>query len=115
MNGFSAFREAYFSADTGDAGDFTAYAARRMRYELLWAAYENTHYRDMHRWAAAYKADYGLYKYVRGVYNPAYRLGKFYATHLMGGSLDPEAGDGKGEPSAIPIITDNDALRYSVT
>jgi hypothetical protein len=48
------------------------------------------------------------------VYSPAQRLGTFYQTHLMGGSIDPLAGDGSKTPSALPILTDNAALRPAI-
>ena len=114
MAGVTAFREAAFSADVASPDDFSSHTSRQTRYDMYWKAVENTHYRDMNRFAPKMKADYGLYRHIRGIYNPSFRLAEFYATHLMGGSLDPEAGDGKGEPSAIPIITDNDALRPAI-
>jgi len=46
------------------------------------------------------------YTYIRDVLGIGYGLGEFHATHLMGGSLDPAAGDGKGTPSALPILMD---------
>lgn len=118
--GIKAFRESWMS--TGDletgATDFSSWDARRLRYSVLWAAYENTVYRDIHLWSKRHRADYGLYKYVRSIHSPAYRLGEFYATHLMGGALDlrrvhggkQEAGDG----GACPIVTDSPRLRLSI-
>jgi hypothetical protein len=72
--------------------------------------YENTSYRDVHKWATAYRKQYSLYKYIRGVFNPAYRLGEFWKAHLFGGLLDAEA----GEQGAIPIATDNESLRPAI-
>lgn len=114
MAGLKAFREAYMSADPTDDRAFSSIDARRLRYALLWAFYENTAYRDLHTFAPKLRADYGLYKYIRGIHNPAFRLVEFYVTHLMGGALDPEAGDGEGTPSALPILTDNAALRPAI-
>lgn len=99
----SAFREPNVISKLMDETDFTNVDARRMRYALYWAFYENTAYRKVHSWAGSYKTAYGLYKWTRGVYNPSYRLGEFWKSHLFGGSLDPDAGDGKSVPSAIPI------------
>ncbi|GAG44503.1 unnamed protein product, partial [marine sediment metagenome] len=45
-------------------------------------------YRDIHTWATAYRKQYALYKYIRPIYNPSYRLGEFWKTHLFGGLLD---------------------------
>jgi hypothetical protein len=114
MTGIRAFREAMLTStalDDATANDYGSYAARRTRYAIEWAFFENTAYRNIHDWATKFKADYSLYKYTRNVYNPAYRLADFWRTHIMGGSLDPLAGDGLSAPSALPILTDNAALR----
>lgn len=111
MSGLTAFREAFLTSDTFDEASFNEFTARRLRYAVLWAYYENSAYRNIHTWAIKYKADYGLYRYIRNIYNPSFRLGDFWQTHLMGGALDPAAGDGKREPTALPILTDNPALR----
>jgi hypothetical protein len=102
------------SADLADDRSYSAWEARQLRYALYWALYENSAYRDIHRWSTKFRADYGLYKYIRGIHNPAFRLGEFYATHLMGGALDPEAGDGGAAPSALPILTDHELLRPAI-
>lgn len=115
MAGFTAFREAYLSAGLLESTSFTDFDARRMRYALYWAFYENTAYRNLHNWAVTYRQQQALYRYIRGVYNPAYRLGEFWKAHLWGGRLDLEAGDGKDTPSALPIVTDNDDLRPAIS
>lgn len=116
MAGITAFREAYLSAGlTDQQTDFNEWDARRLRYELYWAFYENTAYRNVHSWATTYRQQQSLYKYIRGIYNPAYRLGEFWKAHLWGGRLDPAAGDGKTKPSALPIETDNEKLREPIS
>jgi hypothetical protein len=111
--GVRAFREAWMSADIlTDENDFNSFDARKLRYALYWSYYENTAYANIHQWARLYKANYGMYKAVRGIYNPAYRLGEFWKTHLWGGSLNNEAGN--GQESAIPIETDNENLRDAI-
>lgn len=111
MSGVRAFREAYFSAGIEDQATFADLDARRTRYAVLWSFFENTAYRDIHTWARRMRVDYGLYLYVRNIYNPAYRLADFWGTYLWGGSLDPEAGNGDRRTSCLPIETDNEALR----
>lgn len=106
-----AFREAYVTAGVIDADDFADTDSRILRYEILWSMYENTAYRDVHSWAQGYRNQYGLYKYIRNIYNPAYRLGEFWKSMIWGGLLDDEAG-GEG---AIPIETKNDQLREALT
>lgn len=109
--GVKAFREAYFAADSDQQDVFGSASARQTRYAVLWAYFENTAYRDIHTWAHQLKVDFGLYQYTRNIYSPAQRIGDFGVTHLMGGTLDAAAGDGTQEPSALPILTDNAALR----
>src|SRR5438132_4867196 len=90
-----AFRESYLSADTLQPFEFSHYPARQLRYAVYWSLYENSAYRNIvHSWATKLKSDLGLYKYIRNIYNPSFRLGSFYQTYLMGGALDPDAGDG---------------------
>jgi hypothetical protein len=110
MAGVRAFREAFVSAETLDPDEFNDFGARQTRYEIFWSMYENTVYREIHRWAKTYKTKYGLYRYVRNIYNPAYRLGEFWKTHLWGGALDLETQKG-----TLPIITDNEPLRQAIT
>jgi hypothetical protein len=47
---------------------------------------------------------FGVYRWSRPVFTPGFRIMEFHATHTWGGSLDLKAGDGKGSPSALPII-----------
>ena len=104
MAGARAFQAAYMSADLQSPGQYEDWGARATRYAVLWAYYENTAYSNVHSWAQALRSqDTAVYQYIRNIYNPANRLGAFWQTHLMGGSLDPMAGDGIDEPSALPI------------
>jgi len=108
----TAFKDSYLGNDWVDE-DYVTFEARQMRYKILWSTYENSAYRAMHRWAQKYKADYGLYRFVRAIYSPGYRLGEFWKNHLLGGRLDIV--DGKaGEAGALPIVTTNDALRAPI-
>ena len=114
MTGYKAFREKYVSSDQINLTNFTDAEARRLRYSIMWAMYENTAYDKIHTWSVSYKSEKGLYKYIRNIYNPSYRLGEFWKAKLLGGMLDPEAGDGSETPSALPIVTDNEALRPAI-
>ena len=109
--GVTAFRETYFNTAPQNVEVFESYSARQLRYALLWAMFENTIYRDLHRFSKDMIRRLGLYKYIRSIYNPANRLGLFWQTHVMGGALDPLAGDGSQVPTALPIITPNENLR----
>ena len=114
MTGLKAFREAFMYSGDTDLGSFSDFDARRLRYAILWSHYENNSYRDINTWAQAYKATFGLYRYTRSIYSPAYRIAEFWKAHLWGGQIDPKAGDGSITPSALPIITDNDLLRQAI-
>lgn len=118
--GFRAFREEFVTSASQieignylNGANFDSFEARRLRYEILWAYYGNDIYRNIHNWATTYKTVYGLYRYIRNIYNPAYRLGEFYRSHIWGGQLDPNA----GIIGAIPIIAedDNDPLREAIS
>lgn len=108
--GLAAFKEAYTSSVPGHEETFGTIAARRARYAIFWGMFENSAYRDIHRWATALRHQFALYKYVRSLYCPAWRIGSFYASHLWGGRLDPDAGN----EGAIPIETENDKLRPAI-
>jgi hypothetical protein len=114
MAGMRAFYEAFMSANQQDPTTFESFEARQMRYDVLWSLFENTAYRDVHSWSKKLKSDYGLYKYIRNIYNPANRLGIFWQTHLLGGSLDLDAGDGRSAPSVLPILTEAAPLRPAI-
>lgn len=106
MNSLRAFREEFVTSVTSDES-FADPEARKVRYDILWAQYENTVFRSTHAWAGTYKTRYALYRYIRSVYNPAYRIGEFWKSHLWGGTLDADA----GETGALPVVTNNEALR----
>lgn len=110
MAAIKAFREPYLLATLHDPGDFEDWDARRVRYAILWGFYENTAYAQSHNWSQAYRAKYGLYRYVRGIYNPANRIVGFCRDHVWGGALDREA----QAEGALPILTDNEALRPAI-
>jgi hypothetical protein len=105
-----AFREGYVTAGVTESAEFGDFGGRQMRYEILWAMYENTAYRNIHTWATSYRNQYGLYRYIRGIYNPSYRLGEFWKSMLWGGELDA----GAGVIGAIPIQTEDDKLRAAI-
>ena len=106
----AAFREQYVQSDWADPDSYEGYEGRKLRYQILWAWYESTAFRDLHKWAKAYRNSYQLYKYIRNLYNPAFRLVEFWKTMVWGGLLDPEA----KEAGSIPIKTDLDELRPAI-
>ncbi len=103
VNALAAFKEGQLITDPFDesAHLFEDIENRRTRYNILWAFYENTAYRDIHKWAQKFRADMGLYKYVRNIYSPANRLGTFWQTHLYGGALDLDVSSNLD--TALPI------------
>jgi len=114
MAAITAFREPNLIMNLLKSEDFDEFESRLNRYEILWAFHENTAYNNIHTWAVQYKVRFGLYRWIRNIYNPAYRLGVFHQTHLQGGLLDKDAGDGELVPSALPIITENDDIRPAI-
>lgn len=110
MAGYKAFQEKYVVSDQANLANFTDFDARKLRYSVLWAMYENTVYDKFHAWSKSYKTEKGLYEYIRNIYNPSYRLGEFWKAKLLGGALDPDAGDGEEVPSCLPIIIESEEL-----
>ncbi len=95
MNRMTAARKAFEKPDIitnplDIDSDWNSYNGRRLRYDIFWAFYENTQYDEVQssfrQWVSQYKTKYGLYKYIRSIYNPAYRLGEFWRSHIWAGS-----------------------------
>ena len=116
MAGYKAFNEKMVSSDQINLANYTDFDSRKLRYSILWAMYENTAYDKIHTWSVSYKTQKGLYEYIRNIYNPSYRLGEFWKAKLLGGALDPAAGDGEEVPSALPILmeAENESLRKAI-
>lgn len=114
MAALKAFQEPTLVVELLDETEFEKFESRQMRYSIFWGFFENSAYREIHSWARRYKHLYGLYRYIRNIYSPAHRLGEFWQTFLMGGLLDPDVGDGTAIASAMPVITENEALRPAI-
>lgn len=100
----STFREEYITPE--EQFDWDEYPARLGRYALYEALYNNTAYRGIERWSVAYKNKYELYKHIRGIYNPAYRLVELISAKTMGGMIDWTA----LKTGAIPVTDADDTL-----
>jgi hypothetical protein len=98
----------------GDPREWRLWEARRSRYAIQWSHYEGTLYDAINAWLEELKEDKALYEFVRHIYSPANRLGEFWATHIYGGALDPDAGDGFPVRSGIPIVTQSTELRGAI-
>ena len=115
MNGLSGFRAGWLNADTlreqGQRGEFDAFNrwdARKFRYDLFWAFYQNNTFQAMsHAWSPSIKAQFGLYKNTRNIFCPGKRLGDFWGSYPYSGTFDAQAGD----DGAAPILTDIPAVR----
>jgi hypothetical protein len=106
-----AFRESFVTADLMDTAPWENFEARKVRYDILAAYYDNTVYRDLvHRWAPAYRSAHELYKAIRNIYNPTNRCVEFWKWMIWGGLLDSEA----KELGAIPIKTSNSGIRPAI-
>ena len=108
-----------------DSQDYTTDAEwgdwnnRRLRYQLLWSYFASGVYdTDINTSALGYKAQKAFYKYIRELYNPAYRIGSFYQAKVWGGRLDFETGDDgivrAGMTGALPIMGASDELRAAI-
>lgn len=83
--------------------DWGAFETRNIRHSNLWALAQQQAYRDILGTEAG-RADYGLNNAIRDLFGVAFQLSEFHTAHLQGGDLDPEAGDGREPPSALPIV-----------
>lgn len=92
-------------------GDWDDYQTRLARYEIYDGYYHNIAYNTIVSYSQALKVHERLYKHVRGVYNPIMRVVELYVAKIYGGELDIE----DAQSGAIPIETDNDALREAIT
>jgi hypothetical protein len=91
------------------------FAAQVATYDYRWHLYQNSVFDDKATWAQ-YRHKYGLYRYIRPIYNPVRRLVDFYTGIVYPGRL---ATDGKrlpdGTPLAIPLAADiNPQLREAI-
>ncbi len=116
MSGWRSFlHPAIGSGDSSSRSsslDFCGLDGRRKRYRLGWSLYLNdVFWDDVHYESQDVKLQFGLYGYTRTVFNPIYRLVEFHTSHIIGGSLDPDAGDGTKVKSALPIETKRPAVR----
>lgn len=122
MTGIGAFRRAFLHPETSphiSGAEWDAWGrwdARRLRYQINWGLYCNDAFWDeVHRWSMSLKSRNGLYTYIRPNFNPIARLVEFHATHLVGGTLDRDAGDGSQIKSALPIETKSNAVRLGLS
>lgn len=95
--------------------EWDLWQARVLRYRLNWSMYTNSAYHGLGFQVERFKEKYGAQSNIRHIYNPCSRIGDFYQTHLMGGELDPKAGDGESELSCLPILTDNESIRPAIS
>lgn len=81
------------------------YRPRADHYDRLWEYYSNTAFEDLRNWSS-YKGRHGLYRYIRQIYNPTFRLVEFY-TSIYPGVLTTDARRlPDGTPLAIPLARD---------
>lgn len=106
----TAFNENALVPSEQAADQFDLFASRMLRYYVASSYYHNTVYKDIFTHAAQLKADRGLYKFTRGIYNPTQRLVDFYPAKVYGGMLDLEDMTG----GAIPIVTKNQRVKDAV-
>jgi hypothetical protein len=104
-----AFREDSVTSSLANSDEFDEYDARRLRYAMYAASYENTSYRNIHKWAQGKRNRYGLGKYIRDIHNPTAQLVDFHTSTVWRGSIAPLLQGG-----AIPLVVNGgneDAVR----
>lgn len=115
-----AAKQAYFAPDTIDVRGLDGYGTfpvRKLRYKFLEAVANQDAFRSTQDWPEKFKSNQGMYRYTRDVLGIGFQLAEFWATHLQGGALDPDAGNGKGEiASALPILMkkESPAVRFAL-
>lgn len=106
-----AFIRAY--SDPGGEQARASFASRASQYEYYWQWYSNSVYEDLGVWGA-YKNRYRLYRYLRGLYNPAARLVDFYVGAVYPGRLQYDPGAPlSGTRNAVPFGADIPPLLHS--
>jgi hypothetical protein len=98
----------------GCKATWSAWHARRLRYAILGSLAEGNAYDPARRWSGALVGRYDLPESIRSICAPAHRIGEFWAEHLYPGRPDPDAGDGRGVPSGVPIAGATDRVRRSL-
>jgi hypothetical protein len=93
-----------------EVGQWPVYAARLFRYAHFEAYYHNIVYTSLVRYTSQHRENEGLYKHIRGIYNPVQRLVDLYVAKVYGGPLDLETLDG----GAIPFAGLDDRLRTAI-
>lgn len=115
-----ATREAYntFRRVWGDPAGMAAryqYQNLSALYDYRWHLYQNSIFDDPVVWYR-YRLRYGLYRYIRPIYNPVRRLVDFYAGVVYPGRLSIDGNRlPDGSPLAIPLTQDTPpALRTAI-
>lgn len=90
--------------------DWDTYQSRIFRYFLSESYYTSTIYRAVTPFSQRLKSSSDLYRNIRAVQNPVYRLVEAYVAKVYGGSIDMEDLSG----GAIPILTASDPLKEAL-
>jgi hypothetical protein len=81
---------------------------RRERLNRFWELYRNSAFEDATAWSA-YREAFGLYRYIRPIYNPTKRIVNFYVAQVYPGVLSKDASKlPDGVQLAIPLSEDTD-------
>jgi len=93
-----------------DGNGWDRYTNRLSRYGVYNGYYNNVAYYHIQSYAQALKYYEKLYKHVRGVYNPVYRLVELYVSKMYPGALDLD----EAITGAVPIRSATDELRMAL-
>ena len=104
---YNAFRLVY--ANPAQEQMRAAFHSRIQQYDLLWSYYDNSVFDVAEKSWQGFRANQGLYRNTRALYNPTKRLVDFYAGQIYPGVLST---DGENLPEnvrlAIPFAQDTD-------
>lgn len=93
-----------------DQFEWNSYQSRLFRYALYEAFYNAIVYTSLVLFAARYKFDNNLYKFIRSVYNVSFRIVEAYVAKIYGGQLDFE----DLSRGAIPITQASDSVKEGI-
>lgn len=112
VSGIQAFQAAYnkFALVPTDNFQWNSRQSRLFRYALYEAFYNGIVYQSITIFAARYKFDNNLYKFIRSIYNVVFRIVEAYVSKVYGGQLDFE----DLSRGAIPITQGSDELKAAI-
>lgn len=105
----TAFREEQLIPS--DLYSWDEFDSRFLRYSMGEMFYVNKAYKDIAKFSARMKSNDHLYKFIRGIYNPVFRLTEGYVSKVYGGGIDWQELTGGSIPITDATPQTIDAIR----